>query len=87
MTYSGTRKKAMMGKAPTSHCKANAVLNADGLVSETKARTTPRPTACITTMKKGRAPRRIPFRRGGAIFQPSQLSIIIVGATEHTSEA
>jgi hypothetical protein len=59
----------MIGSPPTSHCTANAVLNAEGCKSVTKERTTTSPIACMAAMKKAIPPSRMPRRRRGAIFR------------------
>ena len=66
-TYSGM-KTARSGKAPTTHCMANTVFQADGLMIGTKARTMPREVACIRTEKKTSPCNTGPLRRVGATF-------------------
>jgi hypothetical protein len=86
-TYSGTKKNARIGRPPTSHCSAKAVRKPAGLVSSTKERTTPSPTVCMATMKKGRPPRRIPRSLGGAICTIWDQSVPSFNNSRLTSEA
>lgn len=85
--YSGARKKAKIGRPPTSHWRANAVLNAIGLMSGTKDRTTPRPTACIATTKKARPPSKMPRSLGGAICATNQTRPPLDDRFDLTSDA
>ncbi len=75
-----------MGKPPTSHCNAKTVRKADGLVSETKERTTASPIVCITTIVNAIPPKRVPRMRGGEIFKDVRM-VLVPRNRHHTSEA